>query len=420
MARAGALGVTGVSYGGIQSLNLARLRDRIRLPNGSFRRWRSPKGTPLKIAAAYARWPGSDLTSALQPNGRFLDFRTPKPNQSITPGGVMKKSYNDGLYLSGNVTGFYAPTGGAFSSDITQWKALADRGEPARADALAVGKELTGFHSWAGLTGPSAALLVQNGWTDDLFPAPEALRVYRTFRAAPGARISLQLGDLGHARGTNDPSQAGAMERQGSDFFAAYLKRRGTAPANGSVLAYTQTCPLVAPGGGRFRAKNWERLHPKTATMRHRGKLRMSSGGGNPATAHAIDPIGGGGACTTVPAEHAKGTAVIQRRFTKPFTMLGLPTVQAQIRTKGRGGFIAARLWDVHRGQQMLVSRGVYRLRDDQRGNLLFQLFGNGWRFAPGHVAKLELVGNDPNFLRTSNFDFSVSFSRTRVDLPGR
>ena len=154
--------------------------------------------------------------------------------------------------------------------------------------------------------------------------------------------------------------------------------------------------------------------------MRHRGTLRMSSGGGNPATAHAIDPIGGGGACTTVPAEHAKGTAVIQRRFTKPFTMLGLPTVQAQIRTKGRGGFIAARLWDVHRGKQMLVSRGVYRLRDNQRGNLLFQLFGNGWRFARGHVAKLELVGNDPNFLRTSNFKFAVTFSRTRVDLPGR
>ena len=100
--------------------------------------------------------------------------------------------------------------------------------------------------------------------------------------------------------------------------------------------------------------------------------------------------------------------------------MLGLPTVRGQIVTKGRGGFIAARLWDVHRGEQVLVSRGVYRLRDNQRGNLLFQLFGNGWRFARGHTAKLELLGNDPNFLRTSNFEFRVTFSRTRVDLPGR
>ena len=115
---------------------LAGLRDRIRLPDGSFQPWRSPSGTALRLAAAYARWAASDLTSALQPNGRFLDFRTPGTNQSITPGGVMKKSFNDGLYLLGNTTGYYAPQGGAFSSDITTWKALADRGEPRRRGSM--------------------------------------------------------------------------------------------------------------------------------------------------------------------------------------------------------------------------------------------------------------------------------------------
>ena len=90
------------------------------------------------------------------------------------------------------------------------------------------------------------------------------------------------------------------------------------------------------------------------------------------------------------------------------------------IRTEGRGGFIAARLWDVHEGEQTLVSRGVYRLRDDQRGRIAFQLFGNGWRFERGHRAKLELLGNDPGYLRTSNFDFSVRVSKLAVELPGR
>jgi fermentation-respiration switch protein FrsA (DUF1100 family) len=420
VARADALGVTGISYGGIQSLNLARLRNRIRLPDGSFQPWRSPNGTALQIAAAYPRWGASDLTYSLQPNGRFLDFRTPKPGQSIKPGGVMKKSYNDVLYASGNASGFYVPKGGAFGADLTTWLELADRGEPARADALAVGRELTSFHSWAGLTGPSPPLLVQNGWTDDLFPAPEALRVYRTFTAAPGARISLQLGDLGHPRGSNSPAVDRAMLSQASHFFGAYLKGEGKPPAHGSVLAFAQECPAVAPRGGRFKAQNWERLHPKTVTMRHAGTQRINSRGGNPDTAKAIDPIGSSGACATVAAERAKGTAVAQRRFRVPFTMLGLPIVEAQIRTKGRGGFIAARLWDVHRGRQVLVSRGVYRLRDNQRGRLLFQLFGNGWRFAKRHTAKLELLGNDPNFLRTSNFRFSVRLSKLRVLLPGR
>jgi X-Pro dipeptidyl-peptidase (S15 family) len=417
-----AIGVTGVSYGGIQTLNLARLRNRVRLEDGSFVPWRSPKGTPLSIKAGYARWPGSDLAYALQPNGRFTDFRTPRRRDSIRPGGVMKKSYNDGLYATGLGGGFYEPPGGPFNSDITTWKLLADRGEPARRDVLAVGRELTDFHSWIGLTGPSAALIVQNGWTDDLFPAPEALRVYRTFRAAPGARLSLQLGDLGHPRGSNDPTMTAAMTAQANSFFDFNLKGQGRAPRHGSVLAYTQACPGVgaARATSRFLARNWERLHPKTVTMHHRGLLRMSSRGGSKTTAAAIDPIGGGGACASVKAEHARGTATIQMGFRRPFTMLGLPTVETRIRTKGRGGFVAARLWDVRRGRQLLVSRAVYRLRDNQRGRVVFQLFGNGWRFGKGHTAKLELLGRDPNYLRTSNFRFSARLERTRVELPGR
>ncbi|HYN91196.1 MAG TPA: CocE/NonD family hydrolase, partial [Thermoleophilaceae bacterium] len=51
VARADALGVTGISYGGIQSLNLTRLRNRVRLEDSSFTPWASPNGTPLAIAA---------------------------------------------------------------------------------------------------------------------------------------------------------------------------------------------------------------------------------------------------------------------------------------------------------------------------------------------------------------------------------
>jgi hypothetical protein len=269
------------------------------------------------------------------------------------------------------------------------------------------------------LSGPSPPLLVQNGWTDDLFPAPEALRVYRTFRAAPGARISLQLADLGHPRGQNKARSLRITTEQGAAFFDAYLKRQGSPPAHGSVLAFTQTCPTAAREGGPFRAENWERLHPLTLTMRRARPQVVRSNGGSRAAARAIDPIGGA-ACNKVTAGRARATALVQRRLRRPFTLLGMPSVEASIRTRGRGGFVAARLWDVHRGRQTLVSRGVYRLRDNQSGEILFQLFGNGWRFRRGHVARLELVGRDPLFLRTSNFRFSVRVSGIRVLLPGR
>ena len=100
--------------------------------------------------------------------------------------------------------------------------------------------------------------------------------------------------------------------------------------------------------------------------------------------------------------------------------MLGLPTVRASIRTKGAGGFLAARLWDVYRGQQTLITRGAYRLTDNQRGQIVFQLFGNGWRFRRGHVVKLELLGADSGFLRTSNNAFSVRVSKLGMVLPTR
>ena len=71
VARADALASTGISYGGGQTLELALLRDRVVTPSGATAPWTSPAGRPLSLAAAWARWPWSDLADALLPNGRL-------------------------------------------------------------------------------------------------------------------------------------------------------------------------------------------------------------------------------------------------------------------------------------------------------------------------------------------------------------
>jgi pimeloyl-ACP methyl ester carboxylesterase len=410
------IGVTGISYGGIQSLNLARLRDRIRLPNGSYRPWRSPKGTRLSIAAAWPRWGGSDMTYALQPNGRFLDFRDYRVGQSIEPGGVQKQSYVAALYGAGAGSGFYATAAAPFGADLPLWKQLTDAGEPDTPQVLRVGRELTGNHSIAGVTGVPAPLLVENGWTDDLFPAEEALRVWRMFRQVKGARVTLQLGDLGHPRGGNTEHPDHVFNAEGSRFFAAYLQGRGRGPRPGSVNVFTQVCPRGT--GAQFRASSWEAVHPNSVGLAAAAGQTISSSGGDPEIAAALNPVGGQDPCLPLDAARAPGTAIAQRSTGKPFTMIGMPTVRAQIRTTGRGGMIAARLWDVHDGTQLLVSRGIYRLEDNQKGKIVFQLFGNAWKFARGHTAKLELLGSDPTYLRASNFSFSVRVSKLTVSLP--
>lgn len=423
-----AIGVTGISYGGGQSLELAFLHNRIRkLPSegSGFARWTSPKGTALSITAAYARWPWSDLVESLEPNGRFLDFNVPGVRDSRDPLGIAKESYVQGLYALGVARGYYAPPGADPNADLTSWNARVLAGEPEDQQAQAIADQIAGYHQAFGLGGTPAPLLIENGWTDDLFPPEEALRVYNYLRVDhPATPVSLQLGDLGHARGQNDPTMNKALQAQASAFFDHWLKRTGRAPASGSVTAYAQVCPTGSPPSGPFTAASWPQIHPGSVIFGSAAPQTVTSDGGNQSTANTFDPIAGGTlgsttSCTTVPAEDAQGTAVYQGPTSRGFTMMGLPTVSAHIVTTGQFGQLDSRLWDVAPdGSQTLISRGAYRLFDNERADILFQLHGNAWRFAPGHFPKLELLGRDAPYLRASNGSFSVQVSNVRVELP--
>jgi hypothetical protein len=219
--------------------------------------------------------------------------------------------------------------------------------------------------------------------------------------------MSMQFGDLGHARGSNKANADHYFNDQGSAFFDHWLKRSGSgAPADGQVTAFTQTCPQSAPADGPFVSSSYDSLAPGSVRFGKRGPQVVTEGGGNPATGAAMDPIGGGGdACRQVDAETAPGTAVVHSGAAKKgFTLLGLPTVAARVSTPDPYSQLDSRLWDVGPDdKQTLISRGAYRLANAASGRISFQLHGNGWCFAPGHEAKLELLGKDEPYLRPSN-----------------
>lgn len=199
VTRPRAIGVTGISYGGGQSTELAHLRNRVRRLDGSFAAWRSPGGRSLEIAAAFPRWPWSDLVNSLLPNGRFLDFRAPRLTESRNPLGIKKETYVDALYALGNTTGTYCgepPQTGPgpfgcddFSANLTYYFARVAAGEPPDALARRIANEIFNHHQGFGLRGVPAPLLMQSGWTDDLFPVSESLRVVqRAARPRPAGR----------------------------------------------------------------------------------------------------------------------------------------------------------------------------------------------------------------------------------------
>jgi predicted acyl esterase len=429
------IGVTGVSYGGGQSMELAFLRNKIRKPNDSLAAWRSPDGKQMSIGAAYPRWPWSDLISALLPNGRFLDTQVAPLRQSLKPVGVPIQSYVGGLYALGLIGGYYCGTAPASTpcnnpqADIVQNHAYLTAGQPLSPGARAALESVyqhNGAYSLGFVPGHvrPAPLLIQNGWTDDLFPPSHALRAYNFVRSKYGMKfpVALQFGDFGHSRGSNKAATELYLNDQAARFFTAHLKGGPSkAPPPGNVTAFTQTCPSTKPDGGPFQAPSWRAIQRGKLTFGDPTHHTFTSVGGDPSVAQAFDPIAGtSDACKTITQTAESNVAVYDHPLSEGVTMMGLPTVRATVNVTGQYGQIAARLWDVSPvdSTQRLVTRGVYSLTTNQSGKITFQLHGNGYRFAPGHLIQLELLGRDSPYYQAGNFPFSVDVSKLTVSIP--
>jgi predicted acyl esterase len=420
------IGVTGISYGGGQSIELAYLKNRVRLPDGEFLPWKSPSGRAMEVTAAFPRWPWSDLVDALEPNGRFLDTEVAPFGQSFEPIGVEIQSYVTGLYLDGlSENGYYAPPGSDSEAELTRWYAAVNAGEPVTPEDEAIAHQIYTYHQAYGmpLAGKPAPVLLESGWTDDLFPPEQSLRVYNQVRSL-GGYASLMFGDLGHPPASNKQDTDQAFNEEGAAFFAAELRHIGSTPANGSVTAYNETCPKSAAAGGPYTAKSWADLHPHTITFGSAAAQTFTSAGASPLIAAEFDPIEqdeteeGGNVCKQVQAQLEPDSATYTL-LSPGLVLMGLPTITARLHVLGPFGEIAARLWDVSAsGEQRLVSRGAYRLTEDQQGTITFQLHGNGYEFPAGDVVKLELLGRDAPYYRASNGTFTVEVSDLTLALP--
>jgi X-Pro dipeptidyl-peptidase (S15 family) len=425
------IGLTGESYGGGVSLQLATLKDRIMNADGSLSPWRSPKGTPLRIAAAAPVIPWSDLVYSLVPNGRTLEDRITSPTADLSPIGVEKQSFVSALFALGSESGYYAPAGSNPQADVTTWYGSLNAGEPydTNSEDQSIVAQIARYHSayylLDGAYGTAkeapAPLLIANGFTDDLFPVDEAVRYYNLERSLyPSDPIGLFDFDGGHMRGQNKPAELALLTSHIQAFFDHYVKGTGAAPRLGAT-ALTQTCPASAPAGGPFAAPTWSALHPGEVDYSSSAAQTILSGSGSATISAAIDPIAGQGACASVSAAD-QGAGVATYRLPAAtgngYTLLGAPTVSADLSATGTFPMIAERLWDVNptSNTETLVARGVYRITSS--GPQVFQLHPGAWHFAVGHIPKLELLSQDSPYARTSNGKFSISVSALALALP--
>jgi predicted acyl esterase len=439
------IGVTGDSYGGGQTTMIAALRDRIMLPDGKLAAWTSPGGTPLRVAAAAPVIPWTDLVYAIAPNGRTLHDEATPAGAETAPVGIFKITVANAIlaamqtatgpgqplgepFVPGRPMGFLPPAGTDPQADVPAWVARADAGEPYTDDYIrGVIDMLERYHSGYGIDSSHAPppLFVGTGFTDDLFPVDETLRfVHRMHRDHPGVPVSVLLGDFGHQRAANKKADRERLLDDIRAWMDHYLMQKGPAPPQG-FTATTQTCPRDAPSEGPFSAPTFGAL--ARGSVRHASAVEqtLQPGGGDPDTGRAIDPVAGGGdGCVRTSAADAPGTAVyrLPAATGDGYTLLGAPRVIARLKLSGEpsSAQVAARLWDVapDGATQSLVARASYRPSGAAQDT--WEMHANGWRFAAGHVPKLELLAADVPYGRPSNGQPEIAVQRLELRLPVR
>ena len=381
----------------------------------------------MELAAAVPQWPWTDLAYSLMPNGRTLDYVADAPYlgpDGNAPIGIEKASYVAGLYGLGLAMSNYAAPGTDPDADLTPWYALINAGEPyeSNPETEEVVDEVTTHHSsyYIDHSRPPAPLLIQSGWNDDLFPPDEAIRFYnRTRTQYPGDPISLFFMDDGHARSQNKTADEDLFRTRQDAWFDHYLKGAGPEPQSSAEVLTTK---CGDPSEGPYAAATWKALAPGEIRLDSAPAQTIAPAAGDPSIGGAFDPIGSGDACATASGADQVGAANYRLPAAPAggFTLLGSPTIIADISTTLPESGLAARLLDVEPGgTESLVARGLLRPGAGGTG-FVFQLHPQAYKFLEGHVAKLELLPSDAPYSRPPNTQGPITVSNLELRLPVR
>ena len=247
------IAVSGVSYGGGQSLELAMLKNRMRLPNGKLVPFTSPKRhvpcrwPPSTPCGRGTTWPPRSSPTA----GCWPPADTP-PATDVVPVGVAKAELDqrplrrDGGELPGAARGRPAGRPHHLVARDPGRRALLGRQTAKALTILQTYKSAIGIPMPAGGPAPTA---IQSGWTDTLFPVSEALHYANRVRAVGRAarRCCSCSTTSGHGWAQDKPADVAATNATGLAFLDSVMLTHRRPPTG--VVAIPTTCPATAPSG---------------------------------------------------------------------------------------------------------------------------------------------------------------------------
>jgi len=415
-ARPRRIAAIGGSYGGGQAWLLLTTRGEGATQYGA---WRSPDGKAVRLAAAVPQFTWTDLLFSLVPNGR--------PGGVTTPLGVPKLTLIDG---------FIALINTKLTPDLLRWLTRVNAGEPYDGDPVAeeakvaLTEDRSAYYQ-AGFFDAlrkgrqrSIPVLAAQGWTDPIFPAIEAVRMYRRLRSArPDYPIGLYFGDFEHLT-----SQIKIPDMRRYHRIATRMLNRRVLGRRRPVTHAVRSAPTLCDPeafGPVIRVRRWRALHPDSLEIELPGPRSTGSpvtDQRGPATDHVVIGAQRRG-CVTTDLPDTPGVATWRVPIERDFTLLGMPRLELRYSATGPDVQLNSRLWDVApAGTQTLVTRGAYRVVGPESGTLAtaYDLYGNHWRFSRGHELMLEVTGDDSTFFRRDNFPSVITIDGASLTLPGR
>ncbi|HEX9310109.1 MAG TPA: alpha/beta fold hydrolase [Gemmatimonadaceae bacterium] len=421
--------ITGASYGGGHSW-LALVKPTFPTPSGT-------KTVHIVAIAPIAPW--TDLFYSLLPNGR--------PNASIDGFGGLKLSFVNGLYASGIREDAARPYPN-YPDYFIAWHAWLNTTEPNSLDPvwLQIRDGVAGYRSiywqqdfWNDVVHNRIPIFQVQGFTDDLFPLPEAKRMLLAINSVePGYPITSYFGDIGHPRASNKTGEVDYVLDLIRPWLAAYLK--GVTPPAPRIYA-----ALTRPRSEAFSASNvlvvdsWDQLWTSTVSKTwSNAPLTLV----NPVTfaqsGITWDPFVMEGAeelkpYTEIPPTSAYVSSSYASYQVKAkqlsgggdLTIAGQPTVTLDAFVTGHRVQLNVRLIEEGGPTEYLITRGTYTIDagvgvDIGHRTIVIPTYGNYWRVAGSHKIRLEISNVDSPYLTPSREPSTTVISSARLDLPVR
>jgi hypothetical protein len=393
----------------------------------------------VHIVAVAPIAPWTDLFYSLLPNGR--------PNTSIDGFGGLKLSFVNGLYASG-IRRDPSRAYPNYPDYFSVWSAWINATEPNSADPLwlQIRDGIAGYRSiywqqgfWNGAVHNRIPVFQVQGFTDDLFPLPEAKRMLLALNEAePGYPITSYFGDLGHPRASNKPAEVDYVLSLIRPWLAAYLKG-GTAPAPKIYAALTKPRSEAFSSSDVLVVDSWDQLSTSTVSKVWNDLPTTLV---NPVTfaesGITWDPFVMEGAEQlkpytepTVPSVRVNSSYAKYKAKAKQLsgggdlTIAGQPSVTLDAFVTGHRVQLNVRLIDEAGPTDYLITRGTFTLEsatgvDIGQRTIVIPTYGNYWRVAANDNVRLEISNVDSPYLTPSREPSSTVIKSVRLDIPTR